>query len=75
MKRNMFNMLSDEKSNLLSRSTRAICGAFEREIIVKTNNVNATKAKLKSMGFIIVGTGRAGFGSTKIWFNPAGVNL
>lgn len=68
-------MLSDEKSDLLSRSTRAICGNFEREITVKNTEVQKTKMKLKSMGFIIVGTGNAGFKSIKIWFNPAGVNL
>ena len=61
--------------DIISSSTRAVCGTFEREVIVSKSKVNSTKARLKSEGFIIVGTGPAGANSTKIWFNPAGANL
>lgn len=61
--------------DILSRSNRAVCGAFEKEVVVRNESVSATKAMLKSAGFIIVGTGKAGPNSTKVWFNPAGVNL
>jgi len=48
---------------------------FEREIVVKKSEVSKTKSKLRASGYIIIGTGDAGFGRTKIWFNPAGVSL
>lgn len=60
---------------ILGMSHPAVCGAFEREVVVKSSEVASTKAKLKAKGFIIVGTGPAGFNRTKVWFNPAGVNL
>lgn len=71
------NFFSNRSSirDILSRSSRAVCGAFEKEVIVRNENVGIIKARLKSAGFIIVGTGRAGQNSTKIWFNPAGVSL
>ncbi len=65
----------DGISSIISRSTKAVCGAFEREVVVPMNQVSITKAKLRSKGFIIVGTGPAGPNTRKIWFNPAGVNL
>ena len=61
--------------DILSRSSKAVCGAFEREVVVKKTNVANVKARLRSKGFIIVGTGPAGANSIKVWFNPAGVNL
>ena len=69
------NMLREEFKDIKSRSHPAVCGAFEREVIVSNSQVAKTKAILKAMGMIIVGTGKAGFNSTKIWFNPAGVSL
>ena len=61
--------------DILSRSSRAVCGAFEREVVVKKTNVANVKARLRAKGFIIVGTGPAGPNSRKVWFNPAGANL
>lgn len=72
---NVKNFIKASKNDVIKGSKRAVCGAFEREIVVKTPRVASMKKHLKSRGFIIVGTGPAGFGSTKIWFNPAGVNL
>ena len=60
---------------ILKKSQRAICGTFERQINVKPRDVEKTKATLRDAGFIIIGTGDAGFGSKSIWFNPAGVVL
>ena len=60
---------------IMKNSMKASCGVFEKEIIVNKNEVAAVKRALKSKGQIIVGTGSAGFGRTKIWFNPAGMNL
>lgn len=62
-------------SSILNRSSKAVCGAFEREVIVKNSEVNKVKSKLRSAGYVIIGTGKGGFNTTKIWFNPAGVNL
>ena len=78
MNRKLFGMLGREGSEIqtiLRRSSRAVCGAFEREIVVRNSEVATTQNKLRNSGYIIVGTGRAGPNSTKIWFNPAGVNL
>ncbi len=57
------------------RSSRALCGAFEREVVVDAEDVAETKAILIANGFIIVGTGPAGFGKRKVWFNPVGMML
>ncbi len=57
------------------RSIKALCGAFEREVVVDADEVSETKRVLRSKGFIIIGTGDAGFGKKKIWYNPAGMNL
>lgn len=69
------NLFNSKKDVLLSRSTKATCGAFEREIVVRSEKVAETMRKLKSKGFIIVGLSPQGSRTRKIWFNPAGVNL
>lgn len=61
---------------ILDLSGPAVCGIMEREVIVKNSEVARTKRLLKQKGFIIVGTGPGLTDSTtKIWFNPAGMNL
>ncbi len=70
----MGNEASDIQK-ILNKSSRAICGTFEKEVIVKASQVEKTKKILKQKGFIIVGTGPALGDNKKIWFNPAGVNL
>lgn len=63
------------KNNLLLKSTKAVCGLFEREIVVPSEKVSITKKKLRDKGFVIVGTSEP-FGRTrKIWFVRAGMNL
>ena len=70
------NLTPREKvKSILNRSSQAICGVFEKEVVVDSSNVSETKRKLREAGFIIVGTGDAGFGKTKVWFNPMGANL
>ena len=66
---------SKVKNDVLSGSTRATCGAFEREKIVLSTEVAETIKKLRAKGFIIVGTSLPGKRTRTIWFNPAGVNL
>lgn len=58
-----------------NRSQAAICGMFERQITVKPSEVARVKATLRQNGFIIVGTGPAGFGNINVWYNPAGMLL
>ena len=41
---------------LLKRSTRAICGALEREVVVRPRNLAIAKAALRRRGLRIVGT-------------------
>jgi|TARA_Y100000310_G_C20633498_1_gene789931 hypothetical protein len=68
-------MARNDVDRILGRSTKAVCGIMEREVIVNNANVSKTKRLLKQKGFIIIGTGFAGPTSTKIWFNPAGMLL
>ena len=60
---------------IMKQSQRAICGAFEREIVVEKNQVEVVKKLLKSKGQMIVGTGGVGLSKTKkkIWYNPQGM--
>ena len=66
---------SSDIEKILNKSSRAVCGTFEKEVVVKKSNVEKTKKLLKQKGFIIVGTGPALGDNKKIWFNPAGMNL
>lgn len=53
-------------------STKAICGVFERQIVVDADEVSEIKSELRDNGFIIVGTGDFGLGKKVIWFSPVG---
>ena len=53
---------------LLARSQRAICGATERELTVKTKLKGIAIRKLREKGYRIVGTSYNGGETTKIWF-------
>ena len=57
------------------RSQQAICGTFEKEIVVDAANVQKVKRTLRASGFTIIGTGAGPFGKTKIWYNPSGFNF
>lgn len=56
--------------DILRRSTHAVCGPQEREVVVKRSNLENVKRTLSGSGFFIVGTGPAGPTTKKIWFNP-----
>ncbi len=58
---------------LIRRSHRATCGAFEREVVVKSVNAPRAIAMIKKSGLMIIGSGSAGFGRTKIWFISRGL--
>lgn len=60
---------------LRARSTKAVCGAFEREVIVKSENAAKAIATIKKHGFLYVGKGPAGLGRTKIWFVARGAAM
>lgn len=60
------------KNEIRSRSSPAVCGVFEREMVVRTENVEPMKRKLRERGFIIVGTSEPGRTTRKIWFVPSG---
>jgi len=59
----------------MAQSEPAVCGTFEREVIVKKKNIEAVKKALKAKGQMIVGTGPSGPTTKKLWYNPAGMNL
>ena len=56
-------------------SSQAVCGVFEKELVVSPSQVLQVKATLRENGFVVIGTGPAAFGKIKIWYNPAGMNL
>ena len=58
---------------IMKQSQRAICGAFERELNVSAKDVEEIKKALRGKGQMIVGTGSAGTGRKKIWYNPQGL--
>lgn len=58
--------------DLLARSQRAICGATERELTVKTKLKGIAIRRLKAAGYRIVGTSYGGGDTTKIWFVSPG---
>lgn len=62
--------MSDIKE-LLARSHRAICGATERELTVKTKLKGIAIRRLRAAGYRIVGTSLGGE-TTKIWFVSPG---
>ncbi len=69
-------ILKEEFAEIRSRSTPAVCGAFEKQIKVKSAEVAKMKATLKKMGNFIVGQSPpSNSGMVTIWFNPVGVNL
>ena len=59
--------------DLIRKSHGATCGAFEREVVVKTINVPRAIAVIKKSGFQFIGSGPAGSGRTKIWFIRRGL--
>ncbi len=58
--------------DLLARSHRAVCGATERELTVKTKLKGIAIRKLREKGYRIVGTSYNGGETTKIWFVSPG---
>jgi len=60
---------------IMRQSQRAVCGAFEKEILVSEKDVEAIKKALRGKGQMIVGTGEGELvkGKRKIWFNPQGM--
>jgi len=57
-----------EGEALFRRSSPATCGIMEREVVVASNKVEAVKRKLRSEGFMIIGTSEAGGKTRKVWF-------
>ena len=74
-KQKNFSSFNKDKSNIkriLNRSSKAVCGIQEREIVVPAAKVNSTISELKSKGFVIIGTSHGNTPSKKIWFIRAG---
>jgi len=65
---------SDSIRNLVRQSTKATCGAFERETVVRSENVIQKKLQLRKAGFTIVGTSEANGRTRKIWFVSPGLS-
>lgn len=70
--RRTFTSNSSSVADLKNRSSRATCGAFEREITVRAEEVTNTKARLRNAGFMIVGTSEPIGRTRKIWFVARG---
>ncbi|MFQ5532141.1 MAG: hypothetical protein ACE5ES_06005 [Candidatus Nanoarchaeia archaeon] len=54
--------------NILRRSTPAVCGFTEREVVVPKSKKAAVIRAIKQRGLIFVGTGPVGQNAVKIWF-------
>lgn len=63
-----FGEVSNDIDKILDRSQKATCGIMEREINVKVENVAKVKLKLRSKGFVIIGTSEPNGKFRKIWF-------
>ena len=77
-RRNLISNFTNGNSDLdklVKRSTSATCGTFEREINVSSDRVSVIKDKLKSGGFMIIGTSEPGFSTRKIWFVRQGFGM
>ena len=61
--------------DLLARSQRAICGATERELTVKTKLKGIAIRRLRAAGYRIVGISYGDSETTKIWFVNRGSAL
>ncbi len=73
MKRKIFETFgeklpSESVKDLLRQSTSATCAVMEREIVVKSEDVASVKSRLKSKGFMIIGTSESNGNTRKIWF-------
>ena len=64
-------LLKKPRNDLVSKSSRAICGLQEREIVVRREDVEETKRRLRARGFFVVGTSETGGRTRKIWFTPS----
>lgn len=62
--------LQELAKQLKSRSRRAVCGAFEREVNVKPENLQKSVKALRESGQQIVGTGDR---KRTIWFIQPGL--
>lgn len=58
--------------DLLRRSSKAVCAASERELIVHHKLASSTKARLKKAGYRIIGTSEREGNSVRIWFIARG---
>jgi len=58
--------------DILGRSSKAVCGIMEREVVVRNERVSETKRKLRAKGFIIIGTSEPNGKTRKVWFIRAG---
>ncbi len=72
---NVIKEATGSVKDLLRRSTSAVCAAFEREITVRAEEVSRTKQRLRSSGFMIIGTSEPIGRSRKIWFIRRGATL
>jgi len=66
---------SNSVRDIIRSSTKAVCGVFEREITVRAEEVSRTKQRLRSAGFMIIGTSEPIGRSRKIWFIRRGASL
>ncbi len=65
-------MKEQTTKQLINRSTRALCGANEREVTVAARNVDKAVKKLRNAGYYVVGTSYGKTQTKKVWFNPVG---
>lgn len=62
-------------NKILKRSTKAVCGVAEREVVVKSANLPKAINALKKSGHTIVGTSYGKKPNKKIWYVKKGFEL
>lgn len=65
-------MMIDVKQ-LVRQSSKATCGAFERELTVPTRGKGIAIRRLRAAGYRIIGTSYGEGNRTKIWFISRGL--
>ncbi len=54
--------------DLLKKSSKAVCGITERELVVPKGKLNPTIKKLKGAGYHVIGTSYGKTPTKKVWF-------
>ena len=58
--------------DLIKKSSKAVCGITERELVVPKDRLNPSIKKLQKAGYFIIGTSHGKTPTKKVWFIKRG---